>query len=153
MILDIQRFETLNEAQMMMENVIERVISECLQRKHAKHDQTVLCMKEIINEQLADFNLSADQIADQFNLTSSYINRIFKQQTAMSISGYINETRLQRAEKLLRETDLTITQIAAQAGFSSMGTFFRLFKKHFGQTPGERISGVYGSKETAVENG
>jgi AraC-like DNA-binding protein len=153
MILDIQRFETLSEAQMMMENVIERVISECLQRKHAKHDQTVLRIKEIIDEQLADFNLSADQIADQFNLTSSYINRIFKQQTAMSISGYINETRLHRADTLLRETDLTITQIAAQAGFSSMGTFFRLFKKHYGQTPGERVSGVYGCKETASESG
>lgn len=145
MILKIQKVETLQEAVSLLEDVTSNVIAACLQKKNFKHDHTVAAIKEIVEERLTDFNLSADQIADQFKLSASYINRLFKQQTSMSIAGYINNVRLEKAESLLQEGSMTVSQVAEKSGFSSMGTFFRLFKKKFGQTPGDRNSGFYGA--------
>ena len=50
-------------------------------------------------------------------------------------AGYINRERLERAERFLRSTDHTISEIAELSGFSSQGTFFRLFKKKYGRSP------------------
>ncbi|MDC7124489.1 MAG: helix-turn-helix transcriptional regulator [Spirochaetales bacterium] len=137
MILAIQKKNTIDETAAMLEGVIIQVTDACKKKKSEKHDHNVELIKDIINSSFADFNLSADQIADKFNLTTSYINRLFKQHTTLSIAGYINECRLLHAEELLKTSDKTVAQIAEQSGFASMGTFFRLFKKRFGLTPGE----------------
>gem|GEM_PF-2188780 len=146
MILEIQKKETLEEARMMLDGIVSNVINACQQKKSEKHDQTVLMIREIIENELDNLNLSADYIADRFNLTTSYINRLFKQHTSFSIAGYINERRLLKAKELLLSSGLTVSQAAEKAGFASMGTFFRLFKKNFGQTPGELVSDPVNTK-------
>jgi AraC-like DNA-binding protein len=97
----------------------------------------VLDVKEIIQSQLRDFNLSAESIADYFGLTTAYLNRLFKSHTAYSIAGYINFFRLERAELLLRDKNNTVAEICELSGFSNQGSFFRLFKKKYGRTPGD----------------
>lgn len=140
MIIAIQKKDTLEEANKMLESIVVNVIEACQQKKTEKHDQTVIMIKEIIEEELDNLNLSADHIADRFNLTTSYINRLFKQHTSLSIAGYINDRRLLKAKDLLQVSGAIVSQAAEQAGFASMGTFFRLFKKKFGRTPGELVS-------------
>ena len=137
MILRIQNPETIKEVKELLSEIILKVIHECSEMKEAKHDNTVIHIKEIIDGEINDFNLSADSIADRFQLTSSYLNRLFKQHSSYSIAGYINHCRLDKAELLLRTSDFTVKEIAEQSGFASMGTFFRLFKKEFGRTPGD----------------
>ncbi|MBF9017545.1 MULTISPECIES: helix-turn-helix transcriptional regulator [unclassified Oceanispirochaeta] len=137
MILRIQNPETIKEVKELLSEIILKVIHECSEMKEAKHDNTVIHIKEIIDAELNDLNLSADSIADRFQLTSSYLNRLFKQHSSYSIAGYINHCRLDKAELLLRTSDFTVKEIAEQSGFASMGTFFRLFKKEFGRTPGD----------------
>ncbi len=142
-ILEIQGRETLVEAEELLCSVIENIIEVCDDKRHNKQDQVIIKIKELIKENLTDFNLSADMIGDEFKLSASYINRVFKQQTSMSIAGFINDQRLVRADELILEGHITIADAAAAAGFASTGTFFRLYKKRFGQTPGERVSGIF----------
>lgn len=137
MILRIQNPETILEVKGLLTEIIRKVIHECSEKNEAKHDTTVSQVKEIINTEIKDFNLSADSIADRFQLTSSYLNRLFKQHSSYSIAGYINHCRLQKAEVLLRSSEYTIKEIAEESGFASMGTFFRQFKKVYGRTPGD----------------
>ena len=49
----------------------------------------------------------------------------------------LDEVFLERAQQLLLETDLKVETIAARAGFSSMGTFIKSFRRYTGSTPGE----------------
>jgi AraC-like DNA-binding protein len=135
MILRIQNPETIIEVHEQLSEIILKVIHECSEMKEAKHDQTVSQVKEIIDDELNDLNLSADSIADRFQLTSSYLNRLFKQHSSYSIAGYINHSRLNKAELLLRTSDISVKEIAEESGFASMGTFFRVFKKEYGRTP------------------
>lgn len=135
MILQVQNPENINGVKDLLTEIISRVIKTCREKTEEKHDQTVQQIKELIAGEINNFNLSADSIADKFNLTSSYINRLFKKHTSFSIAGYINNLRLEHAEEQLRSTNQTISEVAENSGFSSMGTFFRIFKKKYGRTP------------------
>ncbi len=148
MILRVQSPETIEEVKLLLTEIATKVINECLKKKEERHDHTVIQVKEIIEKELHDFNLSADAIADRFQLTSSYLNRLFKQHTTLSIAGYINECRLNHAEFLLRTSEDSVGDIAENSGFSSMGTFFRLYKKKYGRTPGD-----YQREARALNNG
>jgi AraC-like DNA-binding protein len=135
MILQIQNPEYINDVKNLLKEIITRVIKTCTEKTEEKHDQTVLQIKKLIAHEINDYNLSADSMANRFNLTSSYINRLFKKHTSYSIAGYINNLRLEHAEEHLRSTNMTISEIAENSGFASMGTFFRIFKKKYGRTP------------------
>jgi len=135
MILQVQNPENIDGVRDLLSEIISRIISTCLDKKEEKHDQTVLQIKDLIAGDIKNFNLSVESLADDFNLTSSYINRLFKKHTSFSIAGYINNVRLGFAEELLRSTQQTVSEIAENSGFASKGTFFRLFKKRYGRTP------------------
>lgn len=62
-------------------------------------------------------------------------SRIFKEATEKKFHDYLNEFRVRKAEKLLVKEDSTVVQAACAAGFNSMATFNRIFKKVKGCTP------------------
>lgn len=81
--------------------------------------------------------ISLDIIADIAGFSKFHFSRLFKQFTNMSFYDYINKERIQAAETLLLDHSLSITDVAFQAGFSSISTFNRVFKKYKNCTPSE----------------
>lgn len=73
--------------------------------------------------------------ADQLNLTPKYLSTAIKHKTGRPILDWIHEAILIDAKMLLRTTDLTVQQIAAQLNFSSASAFVQFVKKHTGHTP------------------
>jgi AraC-like DNA-binding protein len=63
--------------------------------------------------------------------------RLFKRVAGMSFVTYVTHIRLSRAARLLKESSLTIAQVAYEVGFSDQSYFDRRFKEAFGQTPRE----------------
>jgi AraC-like DNA-binding protein len=63
--------------------------------------------------------------------------RSFKRVAGMSFVTYVTHVRLSRAARLLKESALTIAQVACEVGFSDQSYFDRRFKEAFGQTPRE----------------
>jgi AraC-like DNA-binding protein len=61
----------------------------------------------------------------------------------MTLTEYINAKRLHQACSLLGSSDLRVQQVAYTCGFLDVNYFSRLFKRHYGQTPGEYRSSVY----------
>jgi xylan 1,4-beta-xylosidase len=75
--------------------------------------------------------------------------RLFKRVAGMSFVTYLIHVRLSRSVRLLKESSLTIAQIACETGFSDQSYFDRRFKEAFGHTPRDfrrnfRSSGVNG---------
>jgi AraC-like DNA-binding protein len=82
-------------------------------------------------------------------MSVSQFVRLFKRVAGMSFITYLIHVRLSRAVRLLKETSLTIAQIACEVGFSDQSYFDRRFKEAFGHTPRDfrrnfRSSGVNG---------
>lgn len=68
-------------------------------------------------------------------LSPSYLSRLFKQEVGISLSDYIREKKLDRAQNLLRFTDQSFAEIANILAFSSQSHFIQAFKSHTGMTP------------------
>lgn len=79
--------------------------------------------------------ISIEEIARQLGYNASYLGSMFKAKTGKTISRYRNELRMLSAKRMLLETDLSITEIAVQVGYSDTSYFDRLFYKFYGDTP------------------
>ncbi len=79
--------------------------------------------------------LSVGLLAQQVGLSSYHFARLFRQTTGESPHQFLLLKRLEAAQRLLRKTDLPLSQIAQDVGFSNHGHFTQVFKQHMGLTP------------------
>jgi AraC-like DNA-binding protein len=70
-------------------------------------------------------------------VSEAHFARSFKRAFGVPPHRYLLTRRIERATALLRDTDLGITEIAFQTGWSSVGTFGRTFRDVTGESPGE----------------
>ncbi|MFI2858037.1 helix-turn-helix domain-containing protein [Paenibacillus sp. JSM ZJ436] len=89
-----------------------------------------------LNERFAE-PLQLTQVAEAHDISPSYLSRLFKQTTGFTFSDYINLLRIQEAQRLLRESQLPITDIAWQSGFSNFSHFGKMFKRTVKLSPRE----------------
>lgn len=80
-------------------------------------------------------NLSLKEVAEQVNISTYYLSRLFKRETGKNFSEYLVEYRINKAKQYLTETDMKLYEIADQIGLSDPHYFSRTFKKHEGVTP------------------
>lgn len=80
--------------------------------------------------------LALEEIASAAYLSEYHFARVFKQITGLTPHTYLANIRLERARKLLSETLLPISQIAAMVGYQSQSHFTKIFKATTGVTPG-----------------
>lgn len=79
--------------------------------------------------------LTLSDIAKHFCITKEYLCSLFKSHTGITVFQYINLLRIQRAEVLLQETELSSAEISRLCGFSSPIYFNRVFKRIMEETP------------------
>lgn len=96
-------------------------------KKHEYFETFSLILDYIDNHFTEDLTL--ESVADKAGFSKYYFTRLFKQYTDTTFYEYLCYKRICVVENLLAKPDLTITEIALQAGFSSISTFNRIFKK------------------------
>ncbi len=79
--------------------------------------------------------VSIDEICRRMNYTRSYIFRQFKAVTGQSIMAYFTSLKVKEAKRLLRETDMSVTEIAGALSFDTPNYFTKTFKRTSGYTP------------------
>ena len=77
------------------------------------------------------------RLARVSGVSEAHFARSFKEAFGIPPHRYLLTRRIERATALLRDTDLPITEIAFQTGWSSLGTFGRTFRDVTGESPGE----------------
>ncbi len=92
-------------------------------------------VRHLIQEGLADPDLSAKGIAAKLNYNRGSLSRMFHRHTGMTIMDCITQTRLQQAEMLLLQTSDRVGDIAKKCGFRDVSYFTRWVKKHVGRVP------------------
>ena len=80
-------------------------------------------------------NISVRDIARNTYITSEHVIRVFKKETGVTPYQYIKKMRLTYAKKLLLLSNLPVSEIAREVGYSSASAFCALFREEFGITP------------------
>jgi AraC family L-rhamnose operon regulatory protein RhaS len=103
-----------------------------------KKARTQQMIHEIINylQQNIYYNdlIKVEQIAVHFHKTKDYISLYFKKQTGITIKDYIINYKLELVKTRLLYSDLSISEIASELGFTDESHLNKTFKKKFGQT-------------------
>ena len=95
--------------------------------------QIILSASEFASENFADIN--EKELAERFNMSYSYFSRMFKRIMGKSFASYITELKIEEGKRLLLTCDKTVTEIAANIGFSTTSHFISCFSKQFSMTP------------------
>lgn len=103
-----------------------------------------------IDDNLSE-NLDFECVASAFHFSPFYFHRIFLAVVGKTITAYIRDRRLEKACRLLVNTDKTITSIWTKCGFNSSQAFSRTFKNNYGVSPKDYRRLGYVPNPTSVE--
>lgn len=107
----------------------------------------VFVLEHISNEQ---FGVS--ELATLMHMSRSNLLRKIKKETELSASQFIRQVRLEKGKELLDETELTVSEISYQVGFSNNSYFIKCFREQYGLSPGEYRIKPVPEPEIELEN-
>ncbi len=94
-------------------------------------------VKEIVDREYSNPDLSVNSLADRLALTSNYLSRIFRSTTGETCIEYITKVRMNAAKEMLEHTDKKSYVIAGETGYKNANYFSAMFKKYTGLSPKE----------------
>lgn len=112
---------------------IDAMIYTCGYEKKSGHAENAL---QYIEDHYCD-PITIQDIADHLGINRSYLHRVFKSFTGVSIQNYLLDYRIRQACILLKNTDLSIRVIAHSVSFIDPLYFSRLFRQKMGVSPSE----------------
>nr|QGT51255.1 hypothetical protein Firmicute1046_3310 [uncultured Firmicutes bacterium] len=90
-----------------------------------------------IAENYSDPTISIEMIAEDIQLSASYVSTLFKKATGIAFSQYLLQYRIDAAKELLHNSREKISVISEKAGFGTYNNFVRMFKKKTGVSPSQ----------------
>ncbi len=106
-------------------------------KEYANRKRDIVWEAKIHLQQNFHRKLDGRELASLLNVGYHWLRRAFKDETGLSINQYILQLRIIRGKQLLLRTDMTLAEIAADAGFSDANYFSRMFKEKTDSAPGE----------------
>ena len=125
-------------ARQMLSRLQDCCVEICNHVQFLKHSHNDALQKNILDWLAQNFQnpeINAAMTAEQFKISKKYLSQFLKEQTGKSYTEYVEELRLDHAMQLLRTTDLNITDIAEQCGFSTANTFYKAFRRKYQLSP------------------
>lgn len=136
-IQDIDSLETLEDIKIWYQdytNLMEKLIRNATKRLH-RRDEIEKAKEYVKNNYHLDINIK--DVSKMVGFNSSYFSHLFKKETKLGFSEYLTKVRLQEAQKLLKGSTSTITEIAENVGYNDVAYFRKIFRQHFKKSPSE----------------
>ncbi len=128
----IFKIDTLPEMKEYLLKLSEDTVNMIISTQNKKVNQAIEDIKNYINENMSDPEMSLSHTAKKFYMNVSYLSRIFKQESGYTFVEYLTKIRMEKAIRLLKETDLKAYQVAELVGISNPHYFSICFKKWTG---------------------
>lgn len=110
-----------------------------IQRKRQKSckEGCIKQAKEYIDQHFEDPMIGLYSISELLGISNTYLSTSFKKQYGLGIAQYINRLRIEKAKRMILNTEYSMKEIALRVGFTSDMTFIRVFKQFEHMTPGK----------------
>lgn len=126
------KYQVNREIEQLMLATFSLLLSE--QQILKQFDHRIRKVQEYIEAHLAQ-PLSIAQLATIAFLSPTQLKKLFKEQTALTVTQYITHKRMEKAQALLIHTDYPIQIVAESVGYADHSAFSRRFSQHFGLPP------------------
>jgi two-component system response regulator YesN len=120
----------------VMLNALEKTEQLPITAGEPVRNETARQMIDYVNAHFRS-DISVQQLARRFAINPSYISQLFRKELGETFTEYLTRLRIQYACRLLRDTELTINELAEKSGYSDYFYFSRVFKKMLGMTPSQ----------------
>lgn len=106
-------------------------------RLSVENNDYTLMARNFIEKNYRDPEFSVKDVAKHIKIDRTYLYRLFKKETGMSVIDYINNCRISKAETMLIDKRISVKDVAYSVGFTDQMYFSKVFKKISGKTPTE----------------
>lgn len=132
--LKIEAMQASSECEDLLKYMVKKYCR--LVNKHSQKSYSLLIQKVTTQiESDLSSDLSLNSLASIFGVNPSYLSSLFKKETGVTLTEYVNKKRVERAKELLLSTNLQIQNISQRCGILDVNYFTKTFKKHTGLTP------------------
>ena len=134
---DIRKIKCRKQNQIVAASkIMEAVVSYILQKDLLRPEKKnfFYAFNQYIERHLTE-EISVARLCEEFHVSRTYLYTQLEEHTKEGVAGYIREQRLSKAEAMLKNTTVPITQVSSAVGFTDYNYFLRVFKKRFGISP------------------
>lgn len=134
-----RKIETITSLEQSKTLLTEMIRKYCLLVKNHSLKAYSLLIQKVITRIDTDLTLdhSLKTYAELLSVHPSYLSSLFRKETGVTLTEYVNQKRVEHGVFLLNTTNMQVQAIAQQCGFSDINYFTRIFKKRIGKTPSE----------------
>jgi AraC-like DNA-binding protein/ligand-binding sensor protein len=147
----IQEAKNTEELTDILHTVADRILNNITSFRGIPHAAALRKAENFIMENYTR-KISLKEIANMAGLSPPYFSTIFKEEMGENLSKYLNRLRVEKASRLLLETDMSLSEIAACCCFEDQSWFSKIFKAFTGISPGKYRNQGGGIIRTITEN-
>jgi len=135
-IKQVQESKTVEELTDILYTIVDRVSGIISSFNGIPHAAALRKAESFIMENFTR-KISLKEIADAAGLSAPYFSTIFREEMGENLSKYLNRLRVEKASRLLLETEMPLSEIAACCCFEDQSWFSKIFKAFTGISPGK----------------
>jgi AraC-like DNA-binding protein/ligand-binding sensor protein len=147
----IQETKNIEELTDELHAIIETMAEQIFSFQGIRHASALKKAERFIWENCAG-KIKLQEIAEVSGLSAPYFSTIFKEEMGENLSTYLNRLRVEKAGRMLIETDLSLSEISGSCGFEDQSWFSKIFKHYTGTSPGKYRDQGGGGKIEISEN-
>ncbi|MEK3726142.1 response regulator transcription factor [Paenibacillus sp. FSL H8-0034] len=132
---ELVRLRSVNELEQWLSDYYTCMV-DAIKKQHGRgtYSRHISQAVQFIMDHYAS-NISLEMAASAINLNSSYLSRLFKEETQMTFTEYLNRVRIKSSCLLMESGSYSMKHISSQVGFTNYTYFFKVFKIIMGMTP------------------
>lgn len=144
----IYHYQTPNYRQLRSEtmNLLNKMKSSHENHYKNLEANTIHQIKQFILDN-SQKNISLETLSNQVGLSPIYISKMFKEELGINYIDFLTECRIEKAKKLLADSDKSIKEISLEVGYHEPNYFSKVFKKMCNVTPREYRKTLLGLKD------
>ncbi|MGZ7443287.1 response regulator [Paenibacillus sp. TH7-28] len=138
--------DSYHDAAGLMEGCYMAALDELIKQRKFKNKLHLGEVKSYLEHHFAE-PVGLEQLAKLFFVSKEYLSKVFKQEYGITVTDYLLQLRMEKAmEWLGAGEEVAIKRVAEMVGYEDVSYFHRVFKKHFGLSPGEARKASQGLK-------
>ena len=133
-ILQLEELNRVDETRKLGRKVLYTFTEKVLQVKNERYSKTIVTCRNYISKHVYE-KINHNDITQMIELSPKYLSVLFRKEVGITISEYIQQTKIEEAKKLLAYSSNSILDISSLLNFSDQSYFTKVFKKVVGVTP------------------